>query len=59
VDRLKVDTPMSQGLKHLGAKLDALLALLEQPAVPLADQLWDTADVARYFKETSRWCGNG
>jgi hypothetical protein len=50
VDRLKVDTPMSQGLEHLGAKPDALLALFEQPAVPLADQLWDTADVARYFK---------
>lgn len=41
---------MSQDLEQLGAKLDAILALLEQPAVPLADQLWDHSDVARYFK---------
>ena len=41
---------MSQDLEQLGAKLDAILALLEQPAVPLADRLWDHGDVARYFR---------
>ena len=41
---------MSQNLEQIGSKLDAILALLDRPAVPIADQLWDTADVARYFK---------
>jgi hypothetical protein len=31
-------------------KLEAVLAKLDVPAVPLNEQLWDTGDVAHYFK---------
>lgn len=34
----------------LAQRIEVLLEKLEQKAVPLSEQLWDTSDVARYFK---------
>lgn len=51
---LKASVPMDQELEQIGAKLDAILALLEQPAVPLADQLWDNADIGSYLRRTPK-----
>jgi len=41
---------MDQELEQIGTKLDAVLALLEQPAVPLADQPRDNADIGSYLR---------
>ena len=45
---------MSQDLEQIGSKLDTILALRDRPAVPITDQLWDTADVAHYFKRNAQ-----
>lgn len=39
-------------LEQLIGRLDALLDQIGGPVVPLDDQLWDSADVARYLKRS-------
>ena len=39
---------------ELMERVSKLIEKLDRPAVPLDDQLWDHADVARYFKRHPR-----
>ena len=41
---------MDMGDAKILERLEAALEKLDRPVVPLSDQLWDTGDVARYFK---------
>lgn len=39
-------------------RLDAIIEKLGGPVVPLSEQLWDTADVARYLRRSVSYVQN-
>jgi hypothetical protein len=46
--RRRIDMDMTEA--KLFERIETLLQKLEEKAIPLSEQLWDNADVARYFK---------